>query len=111
MEVVEDLTDYKKVEEQLKKEITDEGRFVRIEDRQDSGVLTEQIISSLSHGNNYSIPNSIRVAFAIGHWAFTFGDTMPIAMIFLSDYHKIVSICTIAQCPKQLLLNQDITKK
>ncbi|CAH3029984.1 unnamed protein product [Porites evermanni] len=50
MEVVEDLTDYKELEEQLRKEITDEGRFVRIEDRQDSGVLTDQIISSLSHG-------------------------------------------------------------
>ena len=53
MEVVEDLTDYKELEEQLRKEITDEGRFVRIEDRQDSGVLTDQIISSLSHGNRY----------------------------------------------------------
>ena len=53
MEVVEDLTDYKELEEQLRKEITDEGRFVRIEDRQDSGMLTDQIISSLSHGNRY----------------------------------------------------------
>ena len=52
MEVVEDLTDYKELEEQLRKGITDEGRFVGIEDRQDSGVLTDQIISSLSHGNS-----------------------------------------------------------
>ena len=58
MEVVEDLTDYKELEEQLRKEITDEGRFVRIEDRQDSGVLTDQIISSLSHGKLH-IPNSM----------------------------------------------------
>lgn len=83
MEVVEDLTDYKELEEQLRKEITDEGRFVRMEDRKDSGVLTDQIISSLSHGNSYISFNSIRVAFAIGHWAFAFGHTIPIAMICL----------------------------
>ena len=52
MEVVEDSTNYKELEEQLRKGITDEGRFVGIEDRQDSSVLTDQIISSLSHGNS-----------------------------------------------------------
>lgn len=69
MEVVEDLTDYKELEEQLRKEITDEGRFVRIEDRQDSGVLTDQIISSLSHGNRciYLIQLGLLSQLVIGH--------------------------------------------
>ena len=63
MEVVEDLTDYKELEEQLRKAITDEGRFVRIEDRQDSGVLTDQIISSLSHGKlHIPISSNVRLS-------------------------------------------------
>ena len=49
------------------------------------------------------IPNSIKVALAIRHWAF--GHTEHKAMSSLSDHRTIASQCAIAQCPKQPLLN------
>ena len=51
METIQDLTEYQTLEEQIVKELSDKDRFVPIEERQDTGVLTADIMSSISHGN------------------------------------------------------------
>ena len=59
---------------------------------------------------NMYIPNSIKVALAIGHWQlgighWAFGRTEHNAMLRLSDRPTIASQCAIVQFPKQPLLN------
>jgi len=53
---------------------------------------------------NY-IPNSIKVASAIGHWQLGIGLMEHNAMLCLNDRQTIASQCAIAQCPKRPLLN------
>jgi len=55
-----------------------------------------------------NIPNSIKVAFAIGHWAL--GYTEHGVMLCLSDRQTIASQCTIAQYPiaKATFIDLDI---
>lgn len=55
MDAMQDLSDYKvpgykALEEQVGKYFSDKERFVPIEERQDTGVLSADIISSISHG-------------------------------------------------------------
>ena len=57
MDAMQDLSDYKvpgykALEEQVGKYFSDKERFVPIEERQDTGVLSADIISSISHGND-----------------------------------------------------------
>jgi len=52
---------------------------------------------------NIYIPNSIKVALAIGHWAF--GHTGHNEMLCLGERQTIASQRAIAQYPKQPLLN------
>ncbi|KAJ7318634.1 hypothetical protein OS493_037750 [Desmophyllum pertusum] len=46
---IEDLTNYKALEKDIAKELNDKNRFVAMKDRRDTGVLSADIIASISH--------------------------------------------------------------
>ena len=51
MDAIPDLSDYKTLEEHVGKKLSDKDRFVPIEERHNTGVLSAAIMSSISHGN------------------------------------------------------------
>ena len=48
---IPDYTDYKTLDERVAAELSDKNRFVPMQQRQDTGVLTTDIMSSICHGN------------------------------------------------------------
>ena len=48
---LEDHTNYKSLEEAIMKELNGKNRFVPMEERRDTGVLSAGIMASISHGN------------------------------------------------------------
>ena len=48
---IPDTTDYKTLDERVAAELSDHKRFVPMQQRQDTGVLTTDVITSISHGN------------------------------------------------------------
>lgn len=51
MEAEHNPTEYHKLEAEVTKELSEMKRFASMEERQDSGVLPLDIISTLCHGN------------------------------------------------------------
>lgn len=51
MEAEHNPTEYHKLEAEVTKELSEMKRFASMEERQDRGVLTLDIISTLCHGN------------------------------------------------------------
>lgn len=51
MEAEHNATEYHKLEAEVTKELSEMKRFASMEERQDSGVLPLDIISTLCHGN------------------------------------------------------------
>ena len=56
---IEDATNYQAVAGQVRKELSnDKNRFVPMEERRDTSVLSVEVLSSLCHGNTFMIVNS-----------------------------------------------------
>lgn len=55
MEAEHNPTKYNKLEAEVTKELSEMKRFASMEERQDRGVLTLDIISTLCHGNTNNI--------------------------------------------------------
>jgi len=57
--IVKDLTNYQAVADQVRNELSNEKtRFVPIEERQDTSVLSVDVLASLCHGKKCMIVNS-----------------------------------------------------
>ncbi|KAJ7318633.1 hypothetical protein OS493_037749 [Desmophyllum pertusum] len=59
---IEDLTNYKALEKDIAKELNDKNRFVAINERRDTGVLSADIMASISHGNIYKAEREAELA-------------------------------------------------
>ena len=57
---IQDLTNYQAVADQARKELSnDKNRFVPMEERQDTSVLSVDVLASLCHGKTCMIVNSL----------------------------------------------------